>query len=106
MILFVTLSSLFVSGCVVRERTIYRSGPPPAREEVTVAEAPPPPIIEKISVSPGPGFVWIGGAWVWRGHWVWERGHWVRPPRVGAIWVPHRYEYRNGVHIFIRGGWR
>ena len=24
----------------------------------------------------------------------------------GAGWVPHHYEYRNGAHVFISGGWR
>ncbi len=101
------ISMIATNGCVVRERAVYRPGPPPVSEEVIVTEAPPPPPADEVVVaSPGPGFVWIGGAWVWRGHWVWERGHWARPPRPGAVWVPHHYEYRNGVHVFIRGRWR
>ena len=99
---------LLVSGCVVRERVVYRQGPPPAAVggEVVVDEAPPAPIVETVTVAPGPGFVWIGGNWVWRGHWAWEGGRWAHPPRPGAVWVAHRYEYRNGVHVFVRGGWR
>ena len=100
------------SGCVYRERVVYRQ--PPAQvvttqsvgTEVTVTEAPPAPIIETVTVSPGPAFIWIGGGWAWHGRWVWEAGHWAHPPRPGAVWVAHRYEYRNGVHVFIRGGWR
>ncbi len=106
LILLIALSSLLATGCVIRERTVYRPGPPPAREEVVVTEAPPPAPTEVVTVSPGPAFVWIGGNWVWHGRWVWERGHWARPPHPGAVWVPHRYEYRNGVHVFIRGGWQ
>ncbi len=107
-ILLIALGSTLLSGCVVRERTVYRQAPPPAvvGQEVVVTEAPPPPIVETVTVSPGPGFLWIGGVWAWHGHWVWERGHWGRPPHPGAVWVAHRYEYRNGVHVFIRGGWR
>lgn len=112
-ILPVALGSLMVSGCVVRERVVYRQAPPPATVqvapqapvEVVVTEAPPPPIVEMVTVAPGPAFVWIGGNWVWHGHWVWEGGHWAHPPRRGARWVAHHYEYRNGVHVFIRGGW-
>ena len=33
------------------------------------------PIEETITVSPDPGFIWIGGVWVWGGGgWRWERG--------------------------------
>jgi hypothetical protein len=108
LVLLLALCSLFISGCVVRERAVHRSRPAPVAvgEEMTVTEAPPPLIVETAPVAPGPGFVWIGGCWVWHGHWVWEHGHWARPPHAGAVWVPHRYEYRNGVHVFIRGGWR
>jgi hypothetical protein len=28
------------------------------------------------------------------------------PPCRGAVWVPHQYAYRNGVHVFIRGSLR
>ena len=106
-IVLAVAGTLVTSGCVVRERTVYRQPPPAvAGAEVTVNEAPPPPEVETVTISPGPGFVWIGGGWVWRNHWVWEHGRWAHPPRPGAVWVGHRYEYRNGVHVFIRGGWR
>jgi len=107
-------ASLLLVGCVVRERVVYRQPAPgttvvteaPASAEVVVTEAPPAPIVEEVVVAPGPGYVWIGGVWAWHGRWVWERGHWGRPPRRGATWVPHRYVYRNGAHVFVRGGWR
>jgi len=121
-IFLIAAGSLLASGCVVRERVVYRQPPPAAIQppptamqppppavvggEIVVAGAPPAPIVETVMVSPGPAFVWIGGCWAWRSHWVWEPGHWIRPPHRGAIWVPHRYEYRHGVHVFIRGGWR
>jgi hypothetical protein len=106
--LLITAGSFLASGCVVREQVVYRQAPPPAMTggEIVVTEAPPPQIMETVTVSPGPAFVWIGGCWVWRGHWVWERGHWSRPPRPGAVWMPHHYVYRNGVHVFISGGWK
>lgn len=98
--------SLLLSGCVVRERVVYRTPPPTvAPGEVVVTAAPPPPIQETIVASPGPNFIWVGGNWVWSGRWVWERGHWAYPPRPGAHWRPHRYEVHNGVRIYVRGGW-
>jgi hypothetical protein len=108
--LLIAAGSLLLSGCVVRERVVYQQPPPPppatVGEEVAVTEAPPAPIVETVTVAPGPAYVWIGGCWVWRGHWVWESGRWAHPPRRGAVWVQPHYEYRNGVHVFIRGGWR
>jgi len=98
MALPVFAASLFAVGCVV-----YPAGP---GTEVDVVGDPPPLMVENITPSPGIDFVWIGGAWVWRDRWVWEGGHWDRPPHPGAVWVPHRYVYHNGRHVFIRGGWR
>lgn len=91
--------SLFADGCVVYPE-------PPVGAEVDVIGDPPAPIVEAVVPAPGIGFVWIGGAWAWHGRWVWESGHWDRPPRPGAVWVPHRYVSQNGRHAFIRGGWR
>ena len=106
--LLITVGSLLVSGCVVREQVVYQPAPPPAMAggEIVVTGAPPAPMVETVTVSPGPVYVWIGGCWVWHGHWVWEHGYWARPPHRGAVWVPHHYVYRNGVHVFISGGWR
>jgi len=108
-VVLVSLAGLFAAGCNVYVR------PPAARvvvaapAGVVVAEAPPPapPYADVVTVSPGPDFVWIGGVWVWGGRgWVWEKGHWERPPHPGAVWVPHHYEFRDGRHVFVRGGWR
>ncbi len=41
---------------------------------------PPASLPEPVSISPGPGFVWVRGAWVWYGdHWIWHRGYWHHP---------------------------
>ena len=106
-VLLASAGVLFLTGCVYRERTVYRQpGGPVVSDEVVVAGPPPPPIVEEVTVAPAPGFIWIGGCWAWHGRWVWEHGRWARPPRPGAHWVPHQYVYRNGVHVFVRGGWR
>ncbi len=86
---------------IVEEQPTYVVG-----SEVVADSAPPAPITEVMTAQPGVEFVWIPGVWVWEGRWIWTAGHWDRPPRPGMIWVPHHYEYRNGAHVFIRGGWR
>ena len=53
---------------------------------VVVRDAPPEPPREEIVVaSPGPGYVWIGGEWVWNGGWFWRAGYWSYHP--GGFWV-------------------
>lgn len=116
------LSTLVLAGCVVREEYGYRrhgyvvretvvapapvvvAPAPPA--EVVVTEAPPAPQVEVVTVSPGPGFIWVGGIWAWHGRWVWESGHWARPPHPGMRWEGGHYYYRGGRHVWIAGGWR
>lgn len=105
--LLAALGTTLLGGCVYRERVVYRQPDTGVVEdEVVVAGPPPAPIVEDVVVAPGPGYIWIGGSWVWRGHWVWERGRWARPPRGGAIWVPGRYYVRGGAHVYVRGHWR
>lgn len=116
---FTSVAGLLATGCVYRERVAYREPGPPAAvvttvpppavasDEVVVTEAPPAPLYEVQTVAPGPGFVWVEGAWGWNGrHWSWERGHWMHPPRPGARWVRPHYEARGSVHVYVRGGWR
>jgi hypothetical protein len=106
-VLFIAIGSLLVTSCVTRERVVYQQAPPPGvSEQVVIPEAPPPIIVETQTLAPGPGFIWIGGAWVWRGQWIWTHGYWSRPPHPGAVWVPHRYQYRNGIHVYVQGYWR
>ena len=51
-----------------------------------VEEAPPAPLAETVVVErPGPGYVWIGGEWVWNGGWFWRAGYWSYHP--GGVWV-------------------
>jgi hypothetical protein len=102
MALPICAASILTVSCVVYPREPVAT----AGTEVDVYGDPPAPIVEEITPSPGIGFVWIGGAWAWHDHWVWEAGRWDRPPHPGAVWVPHRYVYHNGRHIFIQGGWR
>ena len=65
--------------------------PVPQPQPAPVVVAPPAPPPETVVVAPAPGYVWVGGDWVWNGRWVWAPGHWAYPPYRGAVWV--------------RGGW-
>ena len=47
-----------------------------------VMEAPPPTPVETIVIAPGPGYIWIGGEWMWNGRWIWVGGHWGMPPHL------------------------
>jgi hypothetical protein len=112
------VAALLLTGCIYegppRRVVIVRRPAPviveegayPVGSEIMVDQAPPPPLEEVVPASPGVDFVWISGVWVWEGRWVWSPGHWAHPPRPGAVWVPFHYEFRNGTHVFIRGGWR
>ncbi len=71
-----------------------------------VAQAPPPPLVQSVVVSPGPGYVWIGGEWIWNGGWVWRAGYWAYPPYSHAVWVPG-YWHRGPHGWYCRTGhWR
>lgn len=114
--------ALLATGCVYRERTVYRNPPPPGYAgpayetpggEVVVdsdmPSAPPAGEVDTtIAVGPPPfdGAIWVGGYWGWgpRG-WVWTRGYWGRPPFRGAIWVGPRFVVRGGRRVWVRGGW-
>ena len=113
-LLIVSLASLVFTGCIIEDRrprrtvVVHSPAPPPAPvvTEVIVPGPPPPPPSEVVVVAPGPGYIWLPGVWAWSGRWVWEAGHWGRPPHAGAVWVPHHYYPRGGVHVWVRGGWR
>jgi hypothetical protein len=114
-VLIIAGASFLLTGCVVRERTVYRSGPAPApvadsSTEVDVTGPPPPPQEDTtvvVGVAPGPDFVWIGGYWGWGpGGWAWRHGYWGHRPFYGARWYGPHYYYRGGRHVYVHGGWR
>jgi len=53
---------------------------PSAQVAGVVGAAPPRPVVEPVLVAPGPGFVWVAGAWMWFAErWLWCPGYWHRP---------------------------
>ena len=71
-----------------------------------VTEAPPPPPAETVVVAPGPGYVWVGGEWVWNGGWVWRAGYWAYPPYPHAVWVGGYWGRGPYGWYWRRGHWR
>jgi len=59
----------------------------PAPAPTVVADGPPPPQADPVIAAPGPGYVWIAGAWEWHGRWVWVGGYWAAAPSPSAVWV-------------------
>ena len=104
---------MFLSGCVVEERTPVRhvayveAAPPPRVDTVEIEVAPPPPQEEIIIAQPTPAHVWIRGYWVWQGgRHAWIGGRWELPPRPGCVWVEPRWEHRDRGYVFVSGTWR
>jgi len=63
-----------------------------ARPPLYVAAPPPAPLAEPVPPSPGPGYVWVRGQWLWNGTaWAWAAGRWVpsQPPQ--PAWVPAQW---------------
>ena len=104
-----TAAAAALSGCVIRHEVVYADPPRPPVREVYVDEAPPPPapVREVVTVSPGPGYIWIDGCYEWSGaHYVWSRGHWAHPVHPGAVWVRGDWRHSRGHSVWVSGHWR
>ncbi len=68
---------------------------------------PPVPIVEVRTVSPGVGFVWVGGYHRWSGdRYLWVGGHWERPPYPRAYWVVPQWRHSRHGWYAAGGYWR
>jgi len=77
------------------------------RGRVYVRVAPPPPLAERVVVTPGPGYVWVPGYYVWTGApYNWRAGAWVRPHRPRAVWVAPHWRHERRGWFFVEGHWR
>ena len=78
-----------------------------AGAEVYVKIAPPPPPVEVRVVSPGSGYVWVGGYHRWSGTaYLWVPGRWARPPRAGVIWAPGHWTHGHHGWHWVDGRWK
>jgi len=65
--------------------------------EVVVRERPVEPVYVR-PATPGPGYVWVEGAWVRSGRsYVYRQGYWARPQ--------YGRTYRPGYWVQGRRGW-
>lgn len=93
-------AAVCLSGCVVTARA-------PGSAVVYVDRPPPAPVAEVVPVSPGVGYVWVGGYWHWNGReHVWTRGHWARPTPGHSQWVPGHWSRGSHGHHWVPGHWR
>jgi hypothetical protein len=77
------------------------------RGAVYVPAAPPPPVAEVVPVTPGPGYVWVGGYHRWDGaRYVWVGGRWEVGPHPKARWVPGHWRHDRQGYVWIQGHWR
>ena len=74
--------------------------------QAVVAQPPPPVPVETVVVAPAPGYVWIGGEWIWSGRWVWVAGHWGYPPYPSAVWVGGSWGHESRGWRRNPGHWR
>lgn len=72
---------------MINTQSTVATAPPTSYDVDTVSEAPPAPQTDTVVVAPGPGYVWVPGAWEWRGSWVWVGGYWALAPYPRAVWI-------------------
>jgi hypothetical protein len=74
-----------------------------AQGYVYVQVGPPAPIVETVPVSPGPGYVWVGGYYRWNGdRYVWVHGRYVRH---AGHWCGGHWRHEHRGWYWVAGGW-
>lgn len=80
--------------------------PLPPGTVVVIDRGPPPPRWERMAPPPGPGYVWVGGYWVWRaGDFVWISGLWMPHPPGHRYWMPGHWVHTRRGWYFVEGRW-
>ena len=81
---------------------------PVGASSIIVTQAPPQAQQEVPTPRPTRDHVWVAGYWSWSsstGTYQWVAGHWEIPPRVGAVWIPPRWQPEGGSWRFYEGYW-
>jgi len=77
------------------------------RAAVYVPTGPPPPVAEVVTVTPGPGYVWVPGYHQWNGSaYVWVSGRWEIGPNPRARWVGGHWQHSGRGWYWVPGHWR
>ena len=56
--------------------------------------------------SPGIGYVWVSGEWIWSSRWVWKKGYYTRPPKGKSKWIYGKCNKRGNKWFWVRGYWQ
>jgi hypothetical protein len=87
-------------------RTVAYPPSPVGASSVVVMQAPPQAQQEIATPRPSRDHMWVSGYWTWRNdRYEWIPGHWEVPPRVGASWVPPRWQQEGTAWRFYEGYW-
>ena len=71
-----------------------------------VYSSPPRAEGERVTVAPGPGYVWIAGHWTNSAQrWVWVAGHWEMPPSPSATWVAGHWTQGAAGWVWVDDMW-
>lgn len=71
-----------------------------------VYNSPPRAEGERVTVAPGPGYVWIAGHWTNSAQrWVWLAGRWELPPSPSAAWVAGHWAQGATGWIWVNDMW-
>lgn len=74
---------------------------------ITVRKAPPSPRRETRYASPGRGYVWVDGYYMWNGRdFVWVRGRWIQPRYSGKRWVSGKWKKKGDKWVWSPGKWK
>jgi hypothetical protein len=81
---------------------------PVGASSLVVVQAPPAAQQEVPSPRPTRDHVWVAGYWTWNtshSRYEWMAGRWEIPPRVGAVFVPPRWQPEGSSWRFYEGYW-
>lgn len=74
-------------------------------EYIYVEMEPPADLAEEEGNSPGSGYIWVKGHWVWHNRWKWERGTWVLKPHETASWNSGHWKAKHHHWVWVPGYW-
>lgn len=75
-------------------------------QRLVVRTRPAAPVLVVRPAAPGPGYIWVGGDWLWQGgRYVYREGYWA-PPRRGNRYAAGYWKRSRGGWFWVPGRWR
>ena len=76
---------------------------PGSAQYVYVQVGPPAPVYETVPVSPGPGYVWVGGYYTYSGgRYVWRHGYYAHH---AGHWCAGAWHHNHHGYYWSEGRW-